>query len=327
MARPVVTVTRTLPQGVEDRMAKLFDMRFNTDDVELDGQGIVAATSGADAMVPTVTDSIDADVIAALPDSMKLIANFGVGVNHLDLNAAHARGISVTNTPGVLTEDTADLAMALLLAVARRVAEGERLVRSGGWRGWTPTFMIGHRVSGKRIGIIGMGRIGQAVARRARGFGLSVHYHNRKPVDSAIETELDATYCADLDAMLGEMDYVSINCPETSETRHLMTAERLALLQPHAVLINSARGGIIDEAALAESLSRNSFAGAGLDVYEQEPVIYPKLLVLDNVVLVPHLGSATHEGRVAMGQKVIDNLEAFAAGKELPDQLIQGRDF
>ena len=324
MAKPIVAVTRKLPGGVETRMRELFEARLNADDQEMPAAQMIAAAAGAQALVPTVTDTIDAGLIAALPDSIRLIANFGVGVNHIDLDATAGRGIAVTNTPGVLTDDTADLAMALLLTVPRRLAEGERLARSGGWRGWTPTFMIGQRVTGKKLGIIGLGRIGQAVARRARGFGIAIHYHNRKPVDGAIETEMDATYWEDLDRMLAEMDLISIHCPQTPETVHLLSAARLDRLQPHAVIVNTARGGIMDEEALAERLADGRIAGAGLDVYEHEPIIYPRLLLLDNVVLVPHLGSATQEGREAMGGKVIINIQAFADGHTPPDLVIPG---
>ncbi len=324
MARPIIAVTRKLPEAVEARMEELFEVRLNADDWEMSAADIVAKAEGAAVLVPTVTDTLDDELIQALPDSVRLIANFGVGVNHIDLEAAAGRGFAVTNTPGVLTDDTADLAMALLLSVPRRLVEGERLARSGGWRGWAPTFMIGQRVTGKRLGIIGMGRIGQAVARRARGFSMAIHYHNRKPVDGVIETVLEATYWPDLDRMLAQMDLVSINCPQTPETLHLLSAERLDLLQPHAVIVNTARGGILDEEALAERLADGRIAGAGLDVYEHEPIIWPKLLLLDNVVLAPHLGSATMEGRIAMGEKVIVNIRAFADGYTPPNLVIAG---
>jgi len=322
MAKPVVVVTRKLPAPIETRMMELFDARLNADDAALPTGRIVELCAGADVLVPTVTDTIDAALIAALPDSVRLMANFGVGVNHIDLKAADARKIAVTNTPGVLTDDTADQTMALLLSVPRRLVEGERLARSGKWTGWTPTFMLGHRVTGKRLGIIGMGRIGQAVARRARGFGISIHYHNRRRIHADIEAELEATFWEDLDQMLGHMDLISINCPQTPETYHLLNAARLDLLQPHAVIVNTARGGIMDEAALAERLAAGRIAGAGLDVYEDEPAINPKLRRLDNVVLAPHLGSATHEGRIAMGEKVVINIKTFADGHTPPDRVL-----
>jgi len=252
-----------------------------------------------------------------------LIANFGVGVNHIDLEAAAARKIVVTNTPGVLTDDTADMAACLLLAAPRRLVEGERLIRAGKWDGWAPTFMIGHRISGKRLGIIGMGRIGQALARRVRGFGMTVHYHNRRRLHVDVERDLEATYWEDLDQMLAHMDFISINCPHTRETHHLLNAERLALLKPHAFVVNTARGEIIDEAALARLLADGKIAGAGLDVYEREPEIETALLQLDNVVLAPHLGSATHEGRIAMGEKVIVNIKSFVDDHRPPDRVYE----
>ncbi len=324
MPKPVVALTRKLPKFIETRMVELFEARLNADDHELSADEIAAAADGADVLVPTVTDVIDAALIRALPDSVRLIANFGVGVNHIDLEAAAERSLVVTNTPGVLTEDTADLTMALLLAVPRRLGEGERLARSGAWTGWTPTFMLGHRVNGKRLGIIGMGRIGQAVARRARGFDISIHYHNRKRVHPEIEQELEASYWEDLDQMLGHMDLISVNCPQTPETYHLLSAARLDQVQPDAVIVNTSRGGIIDEAALAERLSDGRIAGAGLDVYENEPTIHEGLMRLDNVILAPHLGSATGEGRIAMGEKVLINIRAFADGHSPPDKLLIG---
>jgi glyoxylate reductase len=265
-------------------------------------------------LVPTVTDRIGASLIRALPPSVKLIANFGVGVDHIDLAAAKARGVPVTNTPDVLTDDTADIAMALILAAARRMGEGERLLRAGAWTGWTPTFLVGTRVTGKRLGILGMGRIGAAVARRAQGFGMELHYHNRRPVPGAA-----ARHWPDLDAMLRAIDILSIHCPRTAETVGLISAARLALLPKHAVVVNTARGGIVDEVALAAALADGRIAAAGLDVYDGEPKVNPALLKLENVVLAPHLGSATDLGRIAMGERVMANIEAFAAGKPLPD--------
>lgn len=321
--KPVVIVTRKLPRDVETRMMELFETRLNADDTAMTADEIIAAADGADVIVPTVTDRIDAELIEKLPESVQLIANFGVGVNHIDLDAAAARKIAVTNTPGVLTDDTADLTVALLLAAPRRLAEGERLVRSGNWDGWSPTFMIGHRISGKRLGIIGMGRIGQAVARRVQGFGMTVHYHNRKRLHADIESELEATYWESLDQMLAHMDFISINCPHTRETHHLLNEERLRQLKAHAFVVNTARGEIIDEAALARLLSDGAIAGAGLDVYEREPEIEPALLKLDNVVLAPHLGSATREGRIAMGEKVIVNIKSFVDQHSPPDRVFE----
>ena len=324
MSKPIVAVTRKLPPAIETRMMELFEARLNEADQALGAAEILAKCDGADVLVPTVTDTIDAALIDALPDSVRIIANFGAGVDHIDLSAAAARDISVTNTPGVLTDDTADLTIALLLSVPRRLVEGARLAATGKWDGWTPTFMMGHRVTGKRLGIIGMGRIGQAVAQRARGFGISIHYHNRSRVHPEIEQELEATFWESLDQMLAHMDLISVNCPQTPDTRHLLNAERLDKLQPHAVIVNTARGAIIDEAALADRLETGAIAGAGLDVYENEPAITPKLLGLDNVVLVPHLGSATHEGRIAMGEKVIINIKTFSDGHTPPDRVLTG---
>lgn len=321
--KPVVVVTRRLPRDVETRMMELFEARLNATDAAMSADEIVAACDGVEVLVPTVTDRIDADLINRLPGSIELIANFGVGVNHIDLEAAAARKIVVTNTPGVLTDDTADMAACLLLAAPRRLVEGERLIRTGKWDGWAPTFMIGHRISGKRLGIIGMGRIGQALARRVRGFGMTVHYHNRRRLHVDVERDLEATYWEDLDQMLAHMDFISINCPHTRETHHLLNAERLALLKPHAFVVNTARGEIIDEATLARLLADGKIAGAGLDVYEREPEIETALLQLDNVVLAPHLGSATHEGRIAMGEKVIVNIKSFVDDHRPPDRVYE----
>ena len=321
-AKPVVIVTRKLPEGIETRLMELFDARLNASDEPMTPADIKKATAKADVLVPTVTDRLDKALINTLGSNVKMIANFGVGVDHVDLAAAAKRGITVTNTPDVLTEDTADMTMALLLAAPRRLGEGERLVRSGKWIGWSPTFMTGHRVTGKRLGIVGMGRIGQAVARRARGFAMSIHYHNRNRVHANIEAELEATWWDDLDQMLGHMDIVSINCPHTSETHHLLNANRLDLLQSHAVLINTARGEIIDEAALGQRLAASAIAAAGLDVYEREPAIDDALLNLDNVVLAPHLGSATAESRFAMGEKVLINIKTFVDGHAPPDRVL-----
>lgn len=320
--KPAVVVTRRLPEIIQTRMKELFETRLNAGDTPMTAEEIVAAAAHADVLVPTVTDRIDAALIGALPDGVKLIANFGVGVDHIDLEAAAVRKIFVTNTPGVLTDDTADMTLALLLAAPRRLAEGDRLVRAGKWAGWSPTFMIGHRITGKRLGIIGMGRIGQAVARRARGFGMTVHYHNRRRVHSEVEEELEATYWEDLDQMLAHMDFISVNCPHTRETHHLLSEDRLKLLRPHCYVVNTSRGEVIDEAALARLLAEGAFAGAGLDVYEHEPRVEKALLSLENAILAPHLGSATHEGRVAMGEKVLINIKAFTDGHGPPDRVI-----
>jgi len=320
--RPFVIVTRKLPDPIETRMMELFACRLNLDDTPLSKPELIAAVTQADVLVPTVTDRIDAEVLEAAGPTLKLIASFGTGVDHVDLAAAQRRGIIVTNTPGVLTEDTADMTMALILAVSRRLAEGERLIRSGGWTGWGPTSMLGHRIWGKRLGIVGMGRIGMALARRAKGFGLAIHYHNRRPVPEDVESALEATYWESLDQMLAHMDIVSVNCPHTPATYHLLSARRLRLLPPQAILVNTARGEIVDEEELVRLLEIRAIAGAGLDVFEHEPAIDPRLRVLDNVVLLPHMGSATIEGRLAMGEKVIINIKTFADGHRPPDRVL-----
>ncbi len=320
--RPLVIVTRKLPDPIETRMMELFDTRLNAQDRPLAKAELAAAVEAADVLVPTVTDRIDSATLAHAGPRLKLIANYGTGVDNIDVEAAYKRGITVTNTPGVLTEDTADMVMALILAVARRVVEGERLARSGEWSGWSPTSMLGRRIHGKRLGILGMGRIGSAVARRARGFGLSVHYHNRRRLPETVESELEATYWESLDQMLARVDIVSVNCPHTPATFHLLSARRLALLQKHTIIVNTSRGEVVDEAALTRLLREGLVAGAGLDVFEHEPAINPKLRQLENVVLLPHMGSATIEGRIDMGEKVIINIKTFADGHRPPDRVL-----
>jgi glyoxylate reductase len=320
--KPVVVVTRKLPDVIETRMMELFDTRLNLDDHPMSKDELIDAVRKADVLVPTVTDRIDAGVLANASENLRLIANYGAGVDHIDLASARQRAILVTNTPDVLTEDTADMTMAMMLAVPRRLAEGERLIRSGEWAGWSPTHMLGHRIWGKRLGIIGMGRIGQAVARRAKGFGLSVHYHNRKRVHQEIEAELEATYWESLDQMLARMDVISVHCPHTPSTFHLLSARRLKLLPPHAFIVNTSRGEVIDENALTRMLAKGELAGAALDVFEHEPAVNPKLVQLDNVVLLPHLGSATIEGRNDMGEKVIINIKTFWDGHQPPDRVL-----
>ena len=317
-----VVLTRRLPDAVETRMRELFDAELNLTDRPMDRAALEAAVQRADVLVPTITDEIDASLIAGAGEQLKMIANFGAGVDHIDVEAAVGRGLIVTNTPGVLTEDTADLAMGLILAVSRRIVEGARVVADGGFEGWSPTWMTGRKLWGKRLGIVGMGRIGQALARRARACGMQVHYHNRKPVPAMIAEELGATWWDDLDQMLARMDLISLNCPASKETHHLISAERLAKLQPHVILINTARGELIDEAALAEAVRTRRIAGAGLDVFEQEPVIHPGLLGHANVVLLPHLGSATIEARQDMGDRVIGNIMTFQNGRRPPDRVI-----
>lgn len=320
--KPIVFVTRRLPDLVEARMKDLFDARLRSDDNPLSAETLKKAISDCDVFVPTVTDHITADIIDAASDRLKLIANFGAGTDHIDVAAAYARGITVSNTPGVLTEDTADLTLALILAVPRRLVEGDRRTRAGGFKGWGPTDMLGHRVRGKSLGIIGMGRIGQAVARRAHAFGLSVHYHNRHRVPKGIEDSLCARYWDDLDEMLRTVDIVSVNCPLTPQTHHLINAERLALMGQSSYIVNTSRGEVIDEAALAQALSQGQIAGAGLDVYEHEPVVNPALLDLPNVILAPHIGSATHESRREMGEKVLINIQAIMDHHACPDRVL-----
>jgi glyoxylate reductase len=318
-----VIVTRRLPDAIETRMMELFDCRLNIEDKPMSQAQLIEAAKEAEVLVPTVTDRIDAAVLSQAGPQLKLIASFGTGVDHIDLKTARQRGITVTNTPGVLTEDTADMTMALILAVPRRLAEGERLVRSGEWQGWAPTGMLGHRVNNKRLGIIGMGRIGSAVARRAKGFGMSIHYHNRRRVHPSVEEELEATYWESLDQMLSRMDIISVNCPHTPATFHLLSARRLKLLREEAYIVNTSRGEVVDENALTRALEAGEIAGAGLDVFEHEPAINPKLLRLDNVVLLPHMGSATIEGRIAMGEKVIISIKTFVDGHTPPDRVLE----
>src|SRR5476651_1992717 len=319
----VVVVTRKLPDSVELRMRELFDARLNPDDKPMTQGQLAEAVKTADVLVPTVTDRIDASVLSKSGEQLKLIANFGNGVDNIDVVTAVQRGITVTNTPGVLTEDTADMTMALILAVPRRLVEGSSVLTTDkDWAGWTPTWMLGHRIWGKRLGIIGMGRIGQAVARRARAFGLQIHYHNRRKVAPKIEEELDATYWESLDQMLARMDIVSVNCPHTPATYHLLSARRLKLMKPSAIIVNTARGEVIDESAMVRMLKAGELAGAGLDVYEHEPQINPKLLEFDNVVLLPHMGSATLEGRIEMGEKVLINIKTWADGHKPPDRVL-----
>jgi glyoxylate reductase len=323
--KPLVVVTRKLPAVVETRMRELFDARLNLDDAPMSQAALVEAMKTADVLVPTVTDKIDAALIAQAGDQLRLIANFGNGVDNIDVASAVQRGITVTNTPGVLTDDTADMTMALILAVARRIAEGARIITDDEWAGWSPNWMLGRRITGKRLGIVGMGRIGQALARRAAAFGLSIHYHNRRRLDSRIEEALDATYWDSLDQMLARMDVVSVNCPHTPATYHLLSARRLKLMKPDAILVNTARGEIVDESALSRMLEAGELAGAGLDVFEHEPAVNPRLLKLarqHRVVVLPHMGSATHEGRADMGEKVIVNIKTFMDGHKPPDRVL-----
>src|SRR5436189_845747 len=325
--KPLVVVTRKLPDSIETRMRELFDARLNLDDTPMTPEQVADAVRTADVLVPTVTDLINEEMLKHPDCKLRMIANFGNGVDNIDVTAAHARGITVTNTPKVLTEDTADMTMALILAVPRRMIEGASILTEGKqhWSGWSPTWMLGHRIGGKRLGIIGMGRIGQAVARRARAFGLQIHYHNRRRVAPHIEEELEATYWESLDQMLARMDIISVNCPHTPATYHLLSARRLKLMRPEAYVVNTARGEVIDENALTRLIEAGEIAGAGLDVFEHEPAVNPKLLKLaraGKVVLLPHMGSATIEGRIDMGEKVIINIKTFMDGHRPPDRVL-----
>jgi len=325
-AKPIVIVTRKLPEPVETRMRELFDTRLNIDDKPMTQAELVEAMKAADVLVPTVTDRVDQSMISQAGERLRLIANFGNGVDNIDVEAAIDAGIAVTNTPNVLTEDTADMTMALLLAVPRRLIEGARILSEGeSWSGWSPTWMLGKRIWGKRLGIIGMGRIGTAVARRARAFGLAIHYHNRRRVDDATEAELEATYWDSLDQMLARMDIISVNCPHTPATFHILSKRRLALMRPEAFIVNTARGEIIDEDSLIKCLESGALAGAALDVFEHEPAVDPKLIKLaraGKVVLLPHMSSATEEGRIEMGEKVIINIRTLMDGHKPPDRVL-----
>jgi len=317
-----VVVTRRLPEAVETRMTELFDVELRKEDTPMSREALAAAMRRADVLVPTVTDVIDQGLLAQAGDKLKLIANFGAGVDNIDVQTARQRGILVSNTPGVLTEDTADMTMALILAVTRRIPEGLAIMQAGRWTGWAPTALLGGRVGGRRLGILGMGRIGQATARRAKAFGMQIHYHNRKRLRPEIETELEATYWESLDQMVSRMDVISINCPHTPSTFHLMNARRLKLMKPSAVIVNTSRGEVIDENALTRMLRSGEIAGAGLDVYENGTELNPRMRELQNVVLLPHMGSATREGRAEMGEKVIINIKTFADGHRPPDLVV-----
>ena len=319
-----VVVTRRLPEAVEARMAELFDVVLNPDDRPLDRDALAAAMAEADVLVPTITDRIDAGLIAGAGDRLKLIASYGAGVDHIELDAAEARGIEVTNTPGVLNDDVADMTMALILAVTRRIPEGLALMQSGSWGGWAPTAMLGGRIKGRKLGILGMGRVGREVALRARCFGMEVHYHNRHRLHAGIEAAHNATYWPSLDQMVSRVDILSINCPHTPSTFHLLNARRLKLMKPDAVIVNTSRGEVIDENALTRMLRTGELAGAGLDVFEHGTEVNPRLQALNNVVLLPHMGSSTREGREEMGEKVIFNIQTHADGLRPPDLVLAG---
>ncbi len=320
--KPRVVVTRKLPDTIETRMMELFDVELNLDDRPMSVSQLINAVKSANVLVPTLTDKISAEILSEAGNDLKLIANYGMGVDHIDLNLAQALNITITNTPDSLTEDTADMTMALILGVSRRLSEGINFLRSGAWNGWSPTGMLGSRIFGKRLGIVGMGRIGQAVAMRARGFGLAIHYHNRHKLHKDIEESLEATFWDSLDQMLARMDFISINCPHTPATYHLLSGRRLQLLQKHAIVVNTSRGEVIDEIALTTMLENKKIAGAGLDVFENEPAVNQKLMSMENVILLPHMGSATSEGRIDMGEKVLINIKTFVDGHNPPDRLI-----
>ena len=330
--KPKVIVTRRLMPAVEVRMAELFDAEFNADDSPMDRSALIAAMRRADVLVPTLTDEIDAGMMAEAVDHpsperthrLGLIANFGAGIEHIDLSAARARRIIVTNTPGVFTDDTADMTLSLIITVCRRFQPSFRIFRAGQWQGWAPSTMLGHRLAGKNLAIIGLGRIGQAVAHRARGFGLEVTYHNRHRLPAALETMLGVRYEPDLDRLVADADIVSLHCPASPETHHILSARRIALLKPGAYVVNTARGDLIDEEALIQALENGAIGGAGLDVFAHEPAVDPRLLALPQVVITPHLGSATFEGREASGEKVIANIRFWADGHRPPDQVLEG---
>ena len=319
-----VGVTRKLPDAVEARLSDLFDTTLNPSNAPLGARDLVALARSVDVLAPTLGDTLNAAFLDAAGDRLKLVANFGAGVDHIDVAAANTRGITVTNTPSVLAEDAADMAMALILAVPRRLVEGVRALEDGAFSGWTPTWMLGRRVRGKALGVIGLGRVGEAIARRATAFGLSIHYHNRKPINPHIEDELGARFWPDLDAMLRHVDIVSVNCPATPETHHLLSREWLALMKPDAYVVNISRGEIIDEEALADAIVAGRLAGAGLDVFEKEPRPNARLLSAPNVVLLPHMASSTIESRLEMGERVIINIKMFADGHKPPDRIILG---
>lgn len=323
-SRLSVVVTRRLPEVVETRLKELFDVELRDPDTKMSREELAAAMARTDVLVPCVTDQIDAGLLAQAGERLKLIANYGAGVDHIDVETARRRGILVSNTPGVVTEDTADMTIALMLAVTRRIPEGLALMQAGNWGGWAPMANLGGRIGGRRLGILGMGRIGQAVARRARVFGMQIHYHNRRRLRPEVEAELEATWWESLDQMIARMDIISVNCPHTPSTFHLLNARRLKLLKPTAVIVNTSRGEVIDENALTRGLRAGEIAGAGLDVFEHGHEVNPRLRELPNVVLLPHMGSATVEGRIEMGEKVIINIKTFADGHRPPDQVVPG---
>jgi glyoxylate reductase len=319
-----VVVTRRLPEVVETRMKELFDVELRSEDARMTREELIAAMTRADVLVPSLTDHIDANMLAAAGDRLRLIANYGSGIDHIDVTSARSRGVLVSNTPGVVTEDTADMVMALILGVTRRIPEGIAAIQAGKWAGWSPSAFLGGRIGGRRLGIIGMGRIGQAVARRAAAFGMQIHYHNRRRLRPETEAEFNATYWDSLDQMVSRMDVISVNCPHTPSTFHLLNARRLKMLKPTAVIVNTSRGEVIDENALVRGLKAGEIAGAGLDVFEHGSELNPELVAMPNVMMLPHMGSATIEGRIEMGEKVIINIKTFADGHRPPDLVVPG---
>jgi glyoxylate reductase len=319
-----VVVTRRLPEVVETRMKELFDVELRSEDARMTREELIAAMTRADVLVPSLTDHIDANMLAAAGDRLRLIANYGSGIDHIDVTSARSRGVLVSNTPGVVTEDTADMVMALILGVTRRIPEGIAAIQAGKWAGWSPSAFLGGRIGGRRLGIIGMGRIGQAVARRAAAFGMQIHYHNRRRLRPETEAEFNATYWDSLDQMVSRMDVISVNCPHTPSTFHLLNARRLKMLKPTAVIVNTSRGEVIDENALVRGLKAGEIAGAGLDVFEHGSELNPDLVAMPNVMMLPHMGSATIEGRIEMGEKVIINIKTFADGHRPPDLVVPG---
>ena len=317
-----VALTRRLPDVVEKRLAQLFNVQFRKEDTQLTKQDLIDHMKDVDVLVPCISDVIDASMLAQAGKQLKLIANFGAGFDNIDVATALHRGILVSNTPDVVTEDTADMAMALMLSVTRQIPQGLTFMQSGRWDGWSPSAFLGSRLAGKRLGILGMGRIGRAIAVRAKAFGMEVHYHNRQRLHKNLEDQYDANYWVSLDQMVAHVDILSINCPHTPSTFHLMNARRLKLLKPDAVVINTSRGEVLDENALTNMLQHKEIAGAGLDVYERGREINPKLMKLQNVVLLPHISSATREGRLEMGEKVIINIKTFSDGHRPPDQVV-----
>ena len=320
--KPKVVVTRRLPATVENRMKELFDVELNKNDIPMSAKELAVAIGKADILVPTISDTIDSKLLARAGKNLRLIASYGAGFDHIDVQTARQRGILVSNTPGVLTDDTADMTLALMLGVMRRFQEGASLIQKKSWDGWSPSAMLGTRLGGKRLGILGMGRIGSAVATRAKAFGMEINYHNRKKLHPALEAPSDAIFWENFESMLKEIDVLSINCPHTPSTFHMINGGRLSLMKESAFIVNTSRGEVIDENALARALKNKKLAGAALDVFEARKEVNPQLRDLPNVMLLPHMGSATDEARIEMGEKVIINIKTFIDGHRPPDQVV-----